>query len=288
MRLAGRIQLPRWLTWRIEPLQPMLKSVTNSALPKGFLIAGTAVLVLAAGLLVSAGDLRRDAAPAVPNVIPLDEVMRYGVSWAGIHCGAMTLESSVEQTEDGRLFHIVMTARTSKFFDGIHRVRSRIESVFSEARMSSVSYHENSTERKKVKDSLWVVDFDNRRVVRTEDGDEREIPIDSRQVYDPLAFIYRVRLLVDKPGDEVTLTMVTGDGDADTVAEVVEKKTISTPFGKREALRIVPRPEDEMLFSKKGSMSIWVSTDEARIPYRIEFDLSFGKLVAKLREIEKE
>jgi len=72
----------------------------------------------------------------------------------------------------------------------------------------------------------------------------------------------------------------------DTVAEVVEQKKIRTPFGKREALRIVPRPKDEMLFSKEGSMSLWIATDDSRIPYRIEFDLSFGKLTAKLKRIE--
>ncbi len=264
----------------------MTTIVTTPAGRRRFLIAGAAVAVLAAGLLATAGDDHSDAVAVVQPVIPLDDVMFFKVSFAGIHCGAMTLESSVEQTDDGPVYHIVMTARTSKFFDGIYRVRSRIESVFSGARMSSVTYHETSEEKKKTKDSLWVVDFDNHRVVRTEGDERQEIPINSLHVYDPLAFIYRTRLLVNEPGDAVTLTMVTSDGDVDTVAEVVERKAISTPFGKREALRVVPRPKDEMLFSNKGSMSIWVSTDEARTPYRIEFDLAFGKLVAKLKDSE--
>ena len=228
-----------------------------------------------------------DTAGAVVSPIPLDDVMHYGVSFAGIHCGTMTLESFAESTAEGTVYHIVMTARTSRFFDRIYKVRSRIESLFSASRMSSTRYHEHSTEKKKVKDKLYVVEFDQHQVRRIEDGEEVIIPITSDQVHDPLAFLYRMRMLVTEPGDSATLTMVTSDGDLETVAEVVEKKEIKTPFGKKEAIRVVPRPKDEMLFSKKGTMSVWLSTDAAKIPYRVEFNLSFGKLTAKLKYIEE-
>jgi hypothetical protein len=269
-------------------VQTMLTTVRQTVFWRRLLIASAAAAVVAVGTLAPAAELNHAPEAAAPAALPVDDLLYFGVSWAGIHCGSMTLESSVELAEKGPRYRIVMTARTSKFFDGIYRVRSRIESVFDATRMSSVSYRETSQEKKKTKDSLWEVDHGNRRVIHTENGDVDEISISSQQVYDPLAFIYRVRLMVAEPGDKVTLTMVTSDGDVDTVAEVVERKKISTPFGKREALRIVPRPKDEMLFSKRGSMSLWVATDDSRVPYRIEFDLSFGKLVAKLKSVGAE
>lgn len=217
--------------------------------------------------------------------IPIDNLMHYSVSYAGVHCGSLTLESFVENTDEGPIHRIVMTARTSKFFDGIYKVRSKIESLYSASRMSSTRYHEHSVEKQKVKDKLYVVEFDESRV-RREEGDEEEfIPITSEQVYDPLSFLYRVRRLVVEPGDEIILNMVTDHGDVATVAEAVKTKTISTPFGRREALLVVPRPADEEMFSKKGTMNVWLSTDDRRIPYRIEFELSFGRLVAKLKKI---
>jgi hypothetical protein len=33
-------------------------------------------------------------------------------------------------------------------------------------------------------------------------------------------------------------------------------------------------------------MSVYLATDESKIPYRIDFDLSFGRLTAKLKRIE--
>jgi hypothetical protein len=208
------------------------------------------------------------------------------VSFAGIHCGTMTLQSFAETTPEGEVVRIVMTARSSSFFDGIYKVRSRIESTFSTTRMSSTRYHEHSTEKKKTNDKLYIVEFDKSRVRRIENDEERIIPISSDRVFDPLAFLWRARMLLDQPGDSVTLTMVTSDGDLDTIAEVMEQKRIKTPFGKRDAIRVVPRPKDEMLFSKKGSMNVYLSTDDARVPYRIEFVLSFGKLTAKLKRID--
>ena len=41
----------------------------------------------------------------------------------------------------------------------------------------------------------------------------------------------------------------------------------------------------ELLFSRKGEMQMWLSVDDKRIPYRIEFDLAFGSLKAKLASV---
>ncbi len=219
--------------------------------------------------------------------IPIDRLMRYGVSYAGIHCGTMTLQSFVDETNaDDPIYHIVMTARTSRFFDSIYKVRTRIESFYSSRRMSSIRYHEHSEEKKKVKDKLYVVDFADSQVRRIEDGEEEIIPITSQHVYDPLSFLYRVRLLVREPGDHVTLDMMTTGGDIATVAEVTGLGKISTPFGKREAIEVVPRPAEEVIFSREGTMRVWLSHDDQRIPYRVDFELDFGRLVAKLKEIE--
>ncbi len=251
--------------------------------PKALVSASLFFVVALTGI---AGDEKQTPAADVVTVIPVESQMRYSVSYGGIHCGSLTLESFEEDSADGPVFRIVMTAATSKFFDAIYKVRSRIESVYDPRRMSTIRYHEHSVEKKKVMDKLYVVDFDASQVRRLEGDEEKIIPIESDQVYDPLAFLYRARRLVGRAGDRITLNMVTSDGDLPTVAEVVEKKKIQTPFGKREAMLVVPRPVDEEMFSKKGTMNVWLSTDDRRIPYRIEFDLSFGRLVAKLKEIE--
>jgi hypothetical protein len=254
---------------------------------RALILAGGVVLAAVAfGSLLGSTSQARIARPQIDPPFPLDEHLTYHVQYLGIHCGTLTLTSFADDSAEDELYHVVATASTSAFFDGIYRVRVRLESVYSGRRMSSVSYHHTGEEKKDTKDELWLVDFDKREVRRTRDDEVKTIAIGSDQVHDPLAYLYRMRTLLSEVGQQATLAMVTSDGDVETVAEVLEKRTIKTPLGKRDALIVVPRPRDDKLFEKKGKLELWVGTDDRRLPYRLVFDLPFGKLVAKLESIE--
>jgi hypothetical protein len=219
---------------------------------------------------------------------PLGERFTYNIKFMGVHCGAMTLESFTSDEGGETFYHVVMTARSSKFFDGIYRVRSRIESWFSAESMSTVRYHNISNEKKDHTDDLFELDLEAGEIVRTKNGNQETLTFEATGgVHDPLAYLYRLRTMVGEPGDEVALTLMTSNGAVETIADVVEKKRISTALGKRDAVRVVPRPKDEMLFAKKGQMSVWYGTAETGIPYRVVFDLAFGKLIARLTKIEE-
>jgi hypothetical protein len=243
------------------------------------------VLACAAACAAVPASGGADGPAAQPPPLPIGEHLTYSVRYLGIHCGLMTLSSFADDSSNG-LYHIVMEARTSSFFDGIYRVRVRIESTYDGARDSSVSYHHHGQEKGDTKDELWTVDFAADQVRRTKDGEVTEIPFTGDRVLDPLSFLYRMRRLLGAAGDRATLPMMTSDGDVETVAEVAEKKSVKTPFGRREVLVVVPYPAKDELFSKKGRMEIWVGADDDRLPYRIVFDLPFGKLMAKLAKVE--
>jgi hypothetical protein len=227
------------------------------------------------------------AAGSLDPPFPIDERLHYKVSWLGIHCGNMTLTSFAEPVEGDVHYHVVMTARTTSFFDGIYRVRARLESWFSGALMSSVRYHDVRNEKKKHDEELYEFDAESGKVIRTRRGEVETFEFDRPYVHDPLAYVYRLRALVRGPSEAVALDLASSDGAIETIAVVQQRKKIKTPLGRVEAFQVVPQPRDEMLFSKKGRMEIWMGTDERRVPYRIEFDLSFGKLTAKLVEMER-
>jgi hypothetical protein len=221
-------------------------------------------------------------AAAVPPPFPLDEFLGYNISYLGVHCGAMTLSSYAGSGDEASIYHIELAARTSKFFDGVYRVRVRIESTYSAERASSLAYHHRGEEKGERKDELWQVDFATSEVRRTRNGKLATFPLSTERVIDPLGFVYRMRVLLSEVGERASLAMMTSGGAVETMAEVVEKRVVKTPFGAREVMVVVPRPQDNELFSRKGTMEIWVGADERRLPYRVVFDLPFGKLVARL------
>ena len=218
--------------------------------------------------------------------LPVGERLSYAVSWAGIHCGEMEITSFRQIDGSGvPTDHIVVLMRSSKFFDGIYRVRSRLDSTYDPRLGSSVHYRERSQEKKKRKDEVWEVDHESSEVIRHgKDGDER-IAVAEARVLDPLAFVFSLRSLGTEVGRRGTFNLMTDDGVVETIARTTAAKIVKTKAGKCDAVAVVPEPRDEMLFSKSGAMVVWVERSEPHRPCRIEFDLSFGKLVAKLKSV---
>lgn len=219
------------------------------------------------------------------TVFPVDETLSYSISWMGVRCGHMEIGSFVENGPDGEpVYRITVLTRTTKFFDGIYRVRSRLDSFFDPVRMTSVRYEEHSVEKKKRKDETWLVDLEAKEVVRTKNGKTTSIPVEVERAYDPLAFIFRLRTMDTVVGEETTLELMTSKGAVETVARATEYKKVRTKMGKCDAVAVIPEPRDDMMFSKSGSMVVWIDRAEPKRPCRIEFDLSFGKLVASLKK----
>jgi len=244
------------------------------------------VAALAVFAIAGIGSADEPPAAAAPPPFPVDEFLSYNITYLGIHCGAMTLSSYTENQDGTPIYRIELAARTSKFFDGVYRVRVRIESAYSAERASSLSYHHHGEEKGEHKDELWQVDFAASEVHRTRSGELTTFPLSADAVVDPLSFVYRMRVLLSAAGERAALAMMTSGGAVETVAEVVETRTVKTPLGSREVLVVVPRPRQDELFSKKGRMEIWVGADERRLPFRVVFDLPFGKLVARLEEVD--
>ena len=69
------------------------------------------------------------------------------------------------------------------------------------------------------------------------------------------------------------------------MASVVEHDKVKTKMGRCDAAAVVPEPRDDMMFSKAGEMVVWIERDAPHRPCRIEFDLSFGRLAAKLKDV---
>lgn len=244
-------------------------------------------LSIAFGALVAGGATGRGATEAAAGAGESGERLSYAVFFMGIRCGYMEITSFDEIDGEGNhLRRTVVLVRTTKFFDGIYRLRSRLDSLIDRRRMTSIRYEEHSLEKKRRKDETWVVDKDAKEVVRTKNGETTRIPVETDRAFDPLAFIFQLRMMDTGVGDETVLGLMTSRGVVDTVARVTKQKTIKTKMGKCDAAAVVPEPRDKMMFSKSGSMVVWIERAAPHRPCKIEFDLSFGKLVASLKSVE--
>jgi hypothetical protein len=216
-----------------------------------------------------------------PGEVPLDGPHRYRVTWLGVHCGDMTLESAAVEGKPS-LVRMVMTVASTELFDGIYRVRSRIESIYNVRLASTRRYQEETSEKDRTKEDLWLVDSRAGEARRTRNGKVETYELPPGGAHDPLAMLYRFRALAREAGDVATIPVMTTRGAVEARAVAERWEQYDGSWGEVRALKVVQQPVGDEAFGRGGAVTMWLSSDEERVPYRIEFDLPFGKLVAEL------
>jgi len=243
-------------------------------------VAATGLVALAAALALR-GDGGAAGAGPPPAALPTDGPALYKVEYLGITCGHMVLSSELGNRAGRPAYHIVMTARNSKFFNKIYRVDGRIESWVDAASLSTLSYESDITEKGERKVRRYRIDGVRGVLVAERDGKVSETPYRDGGL-DPLAFIFRGRLLAGYPGTSFAQRLLTDKGAIDTVSTVVSADSMGTPTGRRTLLQIRAATADGELFSRKGEFAYWVDPGEERTLHVVDFKLGFGRLTARL------
>ncbi len=214
-------------------------------------------------------------------VFPTDGPYHYKVEYLGITCGHMTLESRLEEYHGRPAYHVVMTASNTKFFNKIYRVDGQIDSWIDAETMSTLAYESDITERGRRKIRRYHIDYEKGVVRAEKHGNVKTVAFEGEAALDPLAYVYRGRVLAGKPGSTFDLNLLTDRGVIVTGSQVGSLKRFSTPDGKIELLRVQPLTADGEMFSRKGEFIYWIRPDTSRTLYRLDFKLPFGRLLAK-------
>ena len=244
---------------------------------------GIAGLVCAAVIVIvglAAARPPDEAGEPLPE-FPTEGPYAYKVEYLGITCGHMTLESRLEEYQGRPAYHVIMTASNARFFNKIYRVDGQIDSWVDAETMTSLAYESNITERGDLEIRRYRVNRDKGTITAERKGKVTEIEYGGEAALDPLAYIFRARMLAGDPGSVFLLNMLTDDGVFETGTQVGKPKSFTTPDGKKMLLRVQPITVDGEMFSRRGEMVYWIDPGPTRHLYRASFDLPFGKLSAK-------
>jgi hypothetical protein len=245
---------------------------------------GVAAAVLAIAtttvLVCRAEPQSADEAPKMA-AFPTEGPYHYKVEYLGITCGHMTLESRLEEYQGRPAYHVVMTACNTKFFNKIYRVDGQIDSWVDAETMSTLAYESDITEKKRRKIRRYHIDYEKGVVRAEKHGKVKTVPYEGEAALDPLAYVFRGRVLARGPGSTFDLNLLTDRGVITTGSQVGDLKKFNTADGKMELLRVQPLTADGEMFSRKGEFVYWIDPDVTRKVYRLDFKLPFGRLLAK-------
>jgi hypothetical protein len=83
-------------------------------------------------------------------------------------------------------------------------------------------------------------------------------------------------------GDFFTINMFYDSKNSELALKYLGKETIRTKYGKIECLKLMPATNKSRIFKGEGSITIWLTNDENKIPIRVQADLLVGSIKADL------
>lgn len=220
------------------------------------------------------------AAPKVP------EKLVYELSWTGITVGT----ASQEITEEGPTRKIVSTARSNDWLSTFFPVEDRIESSYDRNRAPfpglARHYRLKTREGSRLRDR--EIFFEQERgIARYRDnlkGDKVDIPIPTDTI-DVYGSFYYIRYLPLEVGKSPTVNILDSKRQRRIAVRVLRKERIKTVFGEVDTIVIQPMVASEGVFEGKGTVHIWLTDDERRIPVRARTKVTVGSVTATLVEI---
>ncbi len=218
-----------------------------------------------------------------------DEYFKYDVFWSGrIKIGELTLQLMASDTCSG--CYTIDAGITSKgsVIDALYPIEDRhLTLVRGRERLPYSCEIWQKQGRNYSAHKNIVYDQENFRLFKQKTGNEGESFSFDGVVHNEFSAFFASRVM-DLRTDRPIIVPTFGDDDrvevvVVTLAEDVLKNTL---LGDVQTLKVAPVLTFSGLYDKKGDTVIWYTSDECRIPVRIQSKLVIGSLTAALVEYD--
>ena len=198
---------------------------------------------------------------------------------------------NTEATSDAPL-KIIGDVVSKGFFTKLFRVsfHEHIESFIGDSTFSPLRTKRSDEQGKRVRINEAVFDHQARKVTWTErDPNQTQAPttatIDFQEpIQDVLSAIYFLRTQKLNVGETLTVPLTDSGRFYNIRVAVVERKKISSALGRVNAVLIRPAIFGEnALIRKTGTLSIWITDDNRRIPIKAQLKVEVGTFDIKLK-----
>ena len=213
------------------------------------------------------------------------ERLVFQVRWGFIRAGEAVLEVMPWQSFEGKkVFHFVMTARTTEFIDLFYKVRDRIES-YTDWGMNRALLYKKQCQGKSKHDVLVTFDWAKNKAQYSDFGEKRDPISLFPGSFDPLSVFYAFRMVDLTEQKEIRTPVTDGKKCVMGRARIIRRERIRVPYGDMDTFLVEPDLEHiggVFRKSKDAKLRIWVTEQKEHIPVRIESKVLVGSFVAEL------
>jgi hypothetical protein len=250
-------------------------------------LKAAACAMLAAIVCVGSGQAAQRPRPAPKKELPVPfavgETLTYDVSWSSyLTAGTATVRVAEKKPSYGSTAYYVVaegrpTALVSKLYSLYYKVDTLLD-VFSLLPQRGSVYSEEG-KRHRMKTTMF--DHPNKRAdfqIETRTVVKKRIAI-SPVAQDPLGALFVLRSIPLKPGEKISMPICDNGSSYKVVIQAAAPESVKTGTGTVEAQRMTVTPPPDV---GARALSIWFSTDAARVPVKMSAQLPVGAFILTL------
>lgn len=216
------------------------------------------------------------------------EKLQFAVEWRLVRAGTAILARTPRGNGWQSDLNLDSTGLVSKLF----RVKDEYSVLFDSGYCASWT-HMHSEEGSRRRDTVVTFDREKKRSYYIEKDlikqttfpkKELDIPV---CVQDVVAALNRLRGLKLQPGQSVVMPISDGKRIVNAKIEAQEKEAVKTTAGSFQTMRYEANLFNDVLYTRKGRLFIWITDDDRKLPVQIRVKLSFpvGTIGLQLEKI---
>ena len=208
------------------------------------------------------------------------ERLEFSVGYGVIKAGTAVMEIPEITRIDGRkCYHIVSTARSNKFFSVFFKVDDRVESFMDVYGLYSLRYDKHLREGKFKADVSMVFDQVNNLAIYNAGKDTFEV---APYVQDVLSAFYFVRTQTLTVGKSLFVDNHTDKKNYPLEVKVLRRERVKVEAGEFDCLVVEPILQTPGIFEQKGSLTVWLTDDEKKMPVLMKSKVVIGSISTEL------
>lgn len=217
----------------------------------------------------------------INNAFRVGEKLTFDVKYGFVTAGIASFEIPKIKKISGRdAYHVTFEVNTVPTFDAFFKVRDRYETYIDVEGLFPWRFEQHIREGKFSRD--FSAFFDQRKGKAKTSGGEFDIP---KYVNDIVSAFFYARTLDYsnlQVGDKIPLKNFYKDKVYDLDVVYHGKETIEVAAGKFECIIVEPLVQEGGLFKSEGSIMVWMTNDDAKMPVRVKTKVVVGAIDSDL------
>lgn len=208
------------------------------------------------------------------------ERFEFSVGYGPINAGTAVMEiSEIVKLNGRKCYHIVSTAKSNKVFSVFFKVDDKVESFMDVHELYSLRYDKHLREGKFKADISMIFDQKNHLAIYNGGKDTFEV---AEYVQDVLSAFYFVRTQELTVGKSIFVENHTDKKNYPLEVKVLRKEKKKVEAGEFDCVVVQPILKTPGIFEQKGSLTVWLTNDEVKMPVLMKSKVIIGSISTEL------